>query len=53
MFWLFDSGSLIYGGWTPHLCFFTEMIISKNQISSKSKYIKFKIINFKRYLMIK
>ena len=32
---------------TAHLCFNTEITISKNQLSSKSEYLKFKIINFR------
>ena len=39
---------LIYGGWIPHLCFNSEITISKNQLSSKSEYLKFKIVNFRK-----
>ena len=43
---LLDRDTLIYGGWIPHLCFNSEITISKNQLSSKSEQLKFRIINF-------
>tara|TARA_B100000614_G_C14183274_1_gene342267 strand:+ start:41 stop:280 length:240 start_codon:yes stop_codon:yes gene_type:complete len=44
---LLHGDKLIYGGWIPHLCFNSEITISKNQLSSKSEYLKFRIVNFK------
>jgi hypothetical protein len=45
---LLHRGTLIYGGWIPHLCFNFEITISKNQLSSKSEYLKFIIVNFRK-----
>ena len=45
---LLHGDKLIYRGWIPHLCFNSEITISKNQLSSKSEYLKFKIVNFRK-----
>ena len=45
---LLHRDKLIYGGWIPHLCFNSEITISKNQLYSKSEYLKFRIVNFRK-----
>ena len=49
---LLHGGTQIYGGWILHLCFKSEITISKNQLSSKSEYLRFRIINFGNNLKI-
>ena len=45
---LLHGDKLIYGGWITHLCFNSEITISKNQLYTKCEYLKFRIINFRK-----